>query len=92
MFFEDEFDGVMPLEITIDTQRKKGVLKLSTLRKIDELQTSIEDIPQLSKPVSILNIVKYYKQTYYNGNPDFYKLPTAQEQGFMGKQPELLSL
>jgi predicted RND superfamily exporter protein len=83
LFFEKEFDGVMPLEITIDTKRKKGVMKLSTLRKMDELQKTIEDIPELSKPISILNLVKYSKQAYYNGNPEFYELPTSQEQSFI---------
>jgi len=83
LFFEKEFDGVMPLEITIDTERKKGVMKLSTLKKMDELQKTIEEIPELSKPISILNLVKYSKQAYYNGNPDFYDLPTSQEQTFI---------
>lgn len=83
LFFENEFNGVMPLEITIDTQRKKGVMKASTLRKMDELQETIEEIPELSKPISILNLVKYSKQAYYNGNPDFYELPTSQEQAFI---------
>nr|WP_294933033.1 efflux RND transporter permease subunit [uncultured Flavobacterium sp.] len=82
-FFEKEFNGVMPLEITIDTKRKKGVMKLSTLRKMDELQKKIEEIPELSKPVSILNLIKYSKQAYYNGNSDFYELPTSQEQSFI---------
>lgn len=83
LFFEKEFDGVMPLEITVDTERKKGVMKLSTLRKMDELQTAIEEIPELSKPISILNLVKYSKQAYYNGNPEYYDLPTSQEQSFI---------
>ncbi len=83
LFFESEFNGVMPLEITIDTKRKKGVMKLSTLRKMDELQNTIEEIPELSKPISILNLVKYSKQAYYNGNSEYYDLPTAQEQGFI---------
>jgi predicted RND superfamily exporter protein len=83
LFFENEFNGVMPLEIMVDTQRKKGVMKLSTLRKIDDLQTTIEEIPELSKPISILNIVKYSKQAYYNGNPEYYALPTSQEQSFI---------
>jgi predicted RND superfamily exporter protein len=48
LFFEKEFDGIMPLEITIDTKKKKGVMKLSTLRKMDELQETIEEIPELS--------------------------------------------
>lgn len=83
LFFEQEFDGIMPLEITIDTKRKKGVMKLSTLRKMDELQETIEEIPELSKPISILNLVKYSKQAYYNGNPEYYDLPTSQEQSFI---------
>lgn len=83
LFFEKEFDGVMPLEITIDTKRKQGVLKLSTMKRMNELQKTIEEIPELSKPISILNLVKYSKQAYYNGNPDFYDLPTSQEQTFI---------
>ncbi|WP_338407120.1 efflux RND transporter permease subunit [uncultured Flavobacterium sp.] len=83
LFFEKEFDGVMPLEITIDTERKKGVMKLSTLKKMDEFQKTIEEIPELSTPISILNLVKYSKQAYYNGNPEYYDLPTSQEQPFI---------
>jgi predicted RND superfamily exporter protein len=83
VFFENEFDGVMPLEIMIDTKRKKGVMKLSTLKRMDELETAIDEIPELSKPISIVNLVKYSKQAYYNGNPEYYDLPTPQEQGFI---------
>jgi hypothetical protein len=37
-------------------------------------------IPELSKPISIVNLVKYSKQAYYNGKPEYYDLPTSQEQ------------
>jgi hypothetical protein len=37
-------------------------------------EKTIEKIPELSKPISILNLVKYSKQAYYNGNPDYYDL------------------
>ena len=83
VFFEKEFKGVMPLEIMIDTKRKKGVMKSSTLKKMDELQQTINAIPELSKPVSIVNLVKYSKQAFYNGNPEYYELPTSQEQAFI---------
>jgi len=83
VFYEKEFHGVMPMEIMIDTKRKKGVMKLSTIKKMDELQQTIEKIPELSKPVSIVNLVKYAKQAYYNGNPEYYDLPTTQEQAFI---------
>ena len=83
LFYEKEFNGVMPLEIMINTKRKKGVMKLSTMKKMDELQKTIEQIPELSKPVSIVNLVKYSRQAFYNGNPEYYELPTSQEQVFI---------
>jgi len=83
VFFEKEFDGVMPLEIMIDTKRKKGVMKLSTLKRMEELEQTIDEIPELSKPISVVNLVKYSKQAYYNGNPDYYELPTSQEESFI---------
>jgi predicted RND superfamily exporter protein len=83
VFFEQEFDGVMPIEIMIDTKKKKGVLKLATLKRMDVLQQTIDSIPELSKPISIVNLVKYSKQAYYNNNPDYYELPSSQEQAFI---------
>lgn len=82
-FFEEEFDGIMPLEILIDTQRKEGVLKLATLKRIDELSTTIEEQDELSAPISIVNLVKYAKQAYFNGNPKYYQLPTSNERNFI---------
>ncbi len=83
LFFEKEFNGVMPLEIMIDTQHKKGVLKLSTIQKMEQLQNTIDSIPELAKPISIVNLVKYSKQAYYNGNPTYYELPNPQDQIFI---------
>jgi len=83
LFYEKEFDGVMPLEIVIDTKKPKGALKSVTLKRIEELQETIIEIPELSKPVSIVNLVKYAKQAFYNGNPEFYELPTKQEEAFI---------
>jgi len=83
LFFDKEFNGVVPLEILINTQRKNGVVKLPTLKRMDELGQSIDAIPELSKSISVVNAIKYAKQAYYNGNPNYYKLPTAQENNFV---------
>ena len=82
-FFEKEFGGIMPLEILIDTKKNKGVMKLSTLKKMEKLNETIESFPELSKPISVVNLVKYSKQAYYNGNPKYYQLPTNQEQSYI---------
>ena len=82
-FFEEEFNGIMPLEIMVDTKRKKGVMTLSTLKRMNELEDFIIEIPELSRPVSVVSLVKYSKQAYYNGNPKYYQLPTSQENSFI---------
>lgn len=82
-YFESEFEGIMPLEILIDTKRKKGVMKLATLKRIDKLQEHINEVPEFSKPLSVVELVKYSKQAYYNNNPEYYQLPNSQEQAFI---------
>ncbi|HLT49614.1 MAG TPA: efflux RND transporter permease subunit, partial [Aequorivita sp.] len=82
-FFEKEYEGIMPLEIMVDTKKKKGVMSLSTLKRIDELQDHIKEIPEFAKPISVVELVKYSKQAYYNGNPEYYQLPNSQEKNFI---------
>ncbi len=53
------------------------------MNRLEEFESEIAAIPELSKPLSVVSLAKYAKQTYYNGNPDFYDLPTAQEQSFI---------
>ena len=85
-FFEKEYEGIMPLEILVNTKRKKGVMKLATLKRMDELQEYIEEIPEFSKPLSVVELVKYSKQAYYNNNPEYYQLPNSQERTFILSQ------
>ena len=82
-FFEKEYKGIMPLEILVDTKRKKGVMKLATLKRMNELQEYIEDFPEFSQSLSVVDLVKYSKQAYYNGNPEYYQLPNSQERSFI---------
>ena len=82
-FFEKEYEGIMPLEIMVDTKKQKGVMSLSTLKRIDELQEHIKEIPEFAKPISVVELVKYSKQAYYNGNPEYYQLPNSQERSFI---------
>ena len=82
-FIEKEFKGIMPVEIVVDTKSPKGVLKPATLKRMNQLGDMIEEIPELSTPVSVVNLVKYSKQAFYNGIPKYYQLPTSQENTFI---------
>jgi len=83
LFFEKHFKGIMPLEIIVNTKKKKGVLSLSTLRKIDRLQDSLNTYPELSKALSIVEVIKTAKQAFYSGDPQYYSLPNSNELAFM---------
>jgi len=83
LFIEKHFKGVMPLEISIDTEKPKGVQKLSTIRKIDELEQILAEYPELSKSLSIAEVMKFAKQAFYNGNEKMYSLPNNQEKNFI---------
>ncbi len=83
VFFEKNFKGVMPLEITVDTKKKNGIMQMSTLKKLDQLQDTLALFPQFARPISIVEIVKSAKQAFYRGNPAKYSLPDKQEKSFI---------
>lgn len=55
----------------------------STLKKMEQLEEAIAEEPELSQPLSVVRLVKYAKQAYYNGNPAYFQLPTSQERAFI---------
>jgi len=82
-FFEENFNGLMPLEIMIDTKKPAGAMQLSTFGKIDELEKRLEKYDELSTPTSILNLLKFSKQAFYNGSENYYSLPNTREKNFI---------
>jgi uncharacterized protein len=82
-FFEKNFNGLMPLEIMIDTKKPGGAMQLSTFGKIDELEKKLEKYDELSTPTSILNLLKFSKQAFYNGSENYYSLPNNREKNFI---------
>jgi len=83
VFFENEFKGILPFEILIDTKKKKGVMRLETIKRIDELQDTLALYPEFSRALSIAEVVKFAKQEFYNGKESFYSLPNNQEKNFI---------
>jgi predicted RND superfamily exporter protein len=82
-FFEANFSGMLPLEIEVNTGKKRGVLNLKNLEKIEEFENFIDSISVVSRPVSIVSLVKASKQAFYNYNPNKYSLPTKAESGYI---------
>ena len=82
-FLEKEFNGILPFEIMIDTKKPRGVLKSSTLKRLDKLQDTLATYPEFSKSISVADVVKIAKQAYYNGDPEKYSLLNSREKAFI---------
>jgi len=80
-FFESSFKGVLPFEITIDTKKEKGVFanNAKVLYKMKALQSIFMDYKEFSKPVSIIEAIRFTYQSYQGGDPKYYILPPATE-------------
>ena len=82
-FFEKNFSGIMPLEIVVDTGRKRGASTIQNLRKVEELENFLASDESISKPISVVSFIKAAKQAFYKNNPEFYSLPNQQESVFI---------
>ncbi|HAQ18003.1 MAG TPA: transporter [Prolixibacteraceae bacterium] len=82
-FFENNFGGVMPYEISVDTRKPNGVLTYSNIQKIDKLQNLIGSHDEFSKPLSLIEVFKFARQAYYNGDSSKYSLPGSMEKNFI---------
>ena len=74
LFFEEHFKGVLPFEIAIDAKKPRRATTDKTLKKIDKLYGVLAEYDEFSRPLSIIDGVKFCKQAFYNGNPKRYKL------------------
>lgn len=76
-FFERNFEGVMPLEILVRTNNKAGIIRdLEGLKRIDSLSQSIGARPEMARPLSIVEGLKFAKQAYFEGDSANYSMPS----------------
>lgn len=77
-FFEKNFKGVMPLEIIVDTKKKYGVSKIfGNLEKIDSISQYIASLPDIARPLSITEGLKFAKQALFDGDSNNYTMPNS---------------
>lgn len=77
-YFEKTFNGVLPFEISIDTKKENGLFSenAKALYKIKAMQALFAEYKEFSKPLSIVEAIKFSYQAYKGGNSKFYRVPT----------------
>jgi predicted RND superfamily exporter protein len=83
-WFEQNFKGVMPLEIVVDTKKKNGVTSsLKTFDRIDEFSALIAADSNMSRPLTVVEGLKFAKQAYYEGDSLSYAAPSEFDMPFL---------
>jgi predicted RND superfamily exporter protein len=85
-FFESNFGGIMPLEILIDTKKKNGIAgsrALSVYDKVAAYSEHLTTYPELAKPLSLAEGLKFAKQGFYDGDSNNYAMPNAFDGAFL---------
>ncbi len=75
----------MPLEILVDTRRRNGlrINTLQTFEQIDSLSRYIAAQPEMSRPLSIVEGMKFARQAYFDGDSSNYGLPNSSDLVFL---------
>ncbi len=90
-FFEQNFKGVMPLEIIVDTKKKYGaLLSLDTWEKLDSLTSILESRPEIGSALTLIKGIKFARQGFTGGDSSNYRLPDQIEFGAL--RPTLISM
>ncbi len=87
-YFEKNFKGVMPLEIMIDTKKRRGLSGLKSLTvfdKVDSLAQFIGAQKEMTKPLSLAEGLKFAKQGFYEGDTANYAMPNNFDGAFVGE-------
>ncbi|MBY0348054.1 MAG: MMPL family transporter [Hydrotalea flava] len=83
-WFENNFKGIMPLEIIVDTKKKMGLVRSTRpLQKIDVFSQYIAQNPATAKPLSIVQGLKFAKQAYFDGDSASYTVPYESDMIFL---------
>lgn len=84
-FIEKNFSGIMPLQVEIEfkTKKRRPILDVKNLQKVEAFENFLDSITVMSKPISVLSLIKASKQAFYNNNPDKYSLPSKLEGAYI---------
>ncbi|MFZ1529430.1 MAG: MMPL family transporter [Ferruginibacter sp.] len=87
-FFEQHFKGVMPLEVVVSTKKPHGISGMRALgvfEKVDSLAQYIAAQPNMNRPLSLAEGLKFAKQAFYEGDSSNYMLPNTFDGAFVGE-------
>ncbi|MCL2329179.1 MAG: MMPL family transporter [Bacteroidetes bacterium] len=90
-FMEAQFDGALPFEFMIEAPQKINFMRdKDFLRRLNAFQDSLARHPEMSKPLSILDVIKFSWQAHNHGDPEYYTLPNSMDVGYQNKMKKIV--
>jgi uncharacterized protein len=80
-YIQEHFHGAMPYEILITSYEEGAVREVPMLSKARKLQRALEEFPELSKPLSIVEVISAANQAGHDNDPRYYRIPSSLELG-----------
>ncbi|MDR0941578.1 MAG: MMPL family transporter [Bacteroidales bacterium] len=90
-FMENQFDGALPMEFMIEMPDKINFMRdKDFMRRLDVFQEKLASHPELSKPLSIIDVIKFSWQAHNHGDPEYYSLPNSMDIGYQNKMKKIV--
>ncbi|RFM29897.1 efflux RND transporter permease subunit [Deminuibacter soli] len=85
-WFESNFGGLMPLEILVDTKKRNGLFRsLKPIEKIDSFSRYVAGRPEVARPLSLMEGIKFVWQGVNDGDSAYYAIPSEFEAPILKK-------
>lgn len=78
-FAEDKIGGMQGMEITIDSGEADGIKDPEFLAKVEHFEAWVNDLPHITKTISITDILKSTNRALHGDEPEYYKIPDSKE-------------
>ncbi|MEN9951707.1 MAG: hypothetical protein RLY85_2459 [Bacteroidota bacterium] len=85
-YFETHFKGILPLEILVDTRKRNGIAgsrALNVYEKVSAFGEQVAQHPELARPLSLAEGLKFARQGFYDGDSNSYSMPNAFDGAFL---------
>ncbi len=77
-FFENNYSGIRPFEMAIETKGKNSIMDYEVMLELDKLDSYLYDNYEAGFILSPLSIVKVMNKAAHSGNSTYYKLPETE--------------
>jgi len=79
-FIIDNLGGTAGPELVIDSGMADGVKDPEFLRKTEEYQNWIENLPEVSKVLSVVDIIKQMNRAFHKGDQKYYAIADSRKR------------